>query len=192
MMRVTAEERGCLFGRSGVTIQELVRRCRVCICAERKRVIVAGPNAEIVDRAIVLIRGRVENSMLERRQKRSSLLQRGLYTWILNPKDVLASRPSGHWHLENGTLVCGTHRDTSAVLASCDAFTRDLFTDSYRCLDGFHLSSAALGNYWQVQLHHIPQAQQQQHQQQQNKQEARRPISISWKSIAAARCGETR
>jgi hypothetical protein len=177
MMHVSSEERGCLFGRAGITIQELVRRCRVCICAERKRVVVAGPNAEIVERAIVLIRGRLENTLRERRQKRSALLGRAWYTRVVDPEEVLASRPPGRWHFVDGQLVCDTHRNTSTVLATCSAAVRNLFTH------GMPYPPAS-----KPSVHHA----QKRETVSRPTPTAARPLAISWQSIAAAGCSGSR
>lgn len=111
-LRLSGEERSCLIGRAGLTIQELVRRCRVCICIERKRVVIASGDAHLTNHAVDMVRGRVANALRERLEPRSYLLRRGWY----DPEDVLASRPSGCWRLERGRLVAESPRHVTPAV----------------------------------------------------------------------------
>jgi hypothetical protein len=117
-LRLSADERGCLIGRCGLTIQELTRRCRVCILVECNQVLISGPSADLVDHAVVMIQGRVMRALRERNvinKHDTSLLRR---CWYLDPEAILASRPSGHWRLEGGRIQSTQERCTSSIFSS--------------------------------------------------------------------------
>lgn len=105
MLRFSSEERSCLIGRCGITIQELTRRCRVCITVLPRFVLIGGPTEDIVGHAVLMVCGRVKRAFQARddQQHYRGLLSRSRQR-TGDPMEFLASRPPRQWRLDEGRL----------------------------------------------------------------------------------------